>query len=410
MGTSVADIFISYSKPDRDKVVLLAAYLESEGWSVWWDSSLAIGDAYRDEIMKQLALARAVIVLWTPTSVKSDFVRAEAGRAKADGKLIPVKDGISYGDIPLPFGEMHTEDLAKRDLIRAAVVAQLARPQVQPNTWWVAAKTLRYQVLTWIGIVGGAITIFTHLREVLWLAEWAKLLVANWQSLTVAFWQFWLGWIGIRLSATAALGLSLATFTIAVAIGARGDARRVPAVVLSPQLQRRQQRTMRLLPWLFAFLVACCIGLIAYIHIWSPFAHQPISQLVVRDLAAVLLLLMIGLPGYVLSIKGFYIEHYVDRGLFLLMQGFVFAVFVVPLMTNLASDQTIFDDEPWGPVYAFGLLSLMFLPSVVMLLIAPVRTLNRRLSFLGIGVMMLIVLNQLSLYAPEIRQWLRPPV
>src|SRR5215468_5045188 len=106
----MADIFISYSKPDRDKVVLLAAYLESEGWSVWWDTNLAVGDPYRDEIMKQLATARAVIVLWTPTSVKSDFVRAEAGRAKADGKLIPAKDGVSYGDIPLPFGEMHTED------------------------------------------------------------------------------------------------------------------------------------------------------------------------------------------------------------------------------------------------------------------------------------------------------------
>jgi hypothetical protein len=52
----MVDVFISYSKADRDTVVLLAAYLESEGWTMWWDSSLAIGDAYRDEIMKQLAL------------------------------------------------------------------------------------------------------------------------------------------------------------------------------------------------------------------------------------------------------------------------------------------------------------------------------------------------------------------
>jgi hypothetical protein len=406
----VADIFISYSKTDRDKVVLLAAYLESEGWTVWWDSSLAIGDAYRDEIMKQLATARAVIVLWTPTSVKSDFVRAEAGRAKAEGKLIPVKDAVSYGDIPLPFGEMHTEDLSKRELIRAAVVAQLAKPHVPPSALWLAGRTLRYQVLTWVGVVGGAITIFTHLREVLALAEWAKWLVANWQSLTVAFWEFWLGWIGIRLSATAALGLSLATFTTAVAIGARGDARRIPAVVLSAELQRRQHRAAKQLPWVLAFLVACCIGLIAYMHIWSPFAHQPISQLVVRDLAVVLLFLIIGLPGYVVSIKGWATEHYVERATFLLMQGFVFAVFVFPLMTNLASDPTIFDDEPWGAVYAFGLVSLLFLPLVVMLLIAPVRALNRRLSFLAIGVMMLMVLNQLSLYAPDIREWLKPPV
>src|SRR5262245_13233369 len=122
----MSDIFISYSQADRDKVTMLSAYLESEGWSVWWDKSLKPGESYRDEIMHELAAARAVIVLWTPSSIKSDFVRAEAGRAKADTKLIPVKtDDVAYGDIPLPFGEMHTERLANKELVRAAVVAQL---------------------------------------------------------------------------------------------------------------------------------------------------------------------------------------------------------------------------------------------------------------------------------------------
>ena len=44
----MADVFISYAKPDRDKVRILAAYLESGGWSVWWDNNLAAGDVYRD--------------------------------------------------------------------------------------------------------------------------------------------------------------------------------------------------------------------------------------------------------------------------------------------------------------------------------------------------------------------------
>ena len=77
----VADIFISYSKVDRDVVVILARFLESEGWTVWFDKGLSAGDTFRDEIMKQLALARAVITVWTEHSVKSDWVRAEAGRA-----------------------------------------------------------------------------------------------------------------------------------------------------------------------------------------------------------------------------------------------------------------------------------------------------------------------------------------
>jgi hypothetical protein len=101
----VTDVFISYSKPDRDKVVMPAAYLESEGWTIRWDKNLSPGAPYRDEIMRELVTARAVIVPWTQNSIKSDFVRAEAGRAKADGKLIPVKtDDVAYGDIPLPLG------------------------------------------------------------------------------------------------------------------------------------------------------------------------------------------------------------------------------------------------------------------------------------------------------------------
>src|SRR5262249_42962523 len=87
----MADVFVSYAKTDRSLASKLVAMLEAEGWCVWWDTSLAAADLYRDEIMKQLVSARAVIAIWTPNSVRSDWVRAEAGRAKADGKLIPVK-------------------------------------------------------------------------------------------------------------------------------------------------------------------------------------------------------------------------------------------------------------------------------------------------------------------------------
>jgi hypothetical protein len=124
----MSDIFISYSKSDHALALALSAFLESEGWSVrWWDRSLGAADLYRDEIMKQLTAARAVITIWSPNSIKSDWVRAEAGRAKADGTLIPVKTpDLTYADIPLPFGEMHTENVGSTDLIRAAVVATRA--------------------------------------------------------------------------------------------------------------------------------------------------------------------------------------------------------------------------------------------------------------------------------------------
>ena len=128
--------------------------------------------------------------IWTETSIKSDWVRAEAGRAKAEGKLIPVKaSSRTYADIPLPFGEMHTENVDATPLIRAAVLAQLAKPTVEPSAVWTATRTLRLQVLTWAGIVGGSITLFTNLRGLIGLADWTRWIVEHWHEWSQTFWK-----------------------------------------------------------------------------------------------------------------------------------------------------------------------------------------------------------------------------
>src|SRR4029077_6010058 len=41
---TMADIFISYSKADHALALKLSAFLEAEGWSVWWDKSLGAAD------------------------------------------------------------------------------------------------------------------------------------------------------------------------------------------------------------------------------------------------------------------------------------------------------------------------------------------------------------------------------
>jgi len=200
VGSAMADVFVSYAKTDRSLASKLVAMLEAEGWSVWWDKSLGAADLYRDEIMKQLASARAVIAIWTPNSIKSDWVRAEAGTAKKEGKLIPVKTSdVAYADIPLPFGEMHTENLEANQLIRAAVVAQLAKPAVEPSAWAFLTKGFKYELLTWLGIVGGALTLFTNLGSVVKLADWARLVVQHWKEWTHAFWVWSFSWLGIHL-------------------------------------------------------------------------------------------------------------------------------------------------------------------------------------------------------------------
>jgi hypothetical protein len=260
----MADIFISYSKPDRDLVLKLSAFLESEGWSVWWDKGLKPADSFRDEIMKQLTAARAVITVWTENSIKSDWVRAEAGRAKSDGKLIPVKTpSLTYADIPLPFGEMHTENVTSTDLIRGAVIAQLAKPTVTPSSFWIATKTLRLQILTWMGIIGGAITMFTHLGGLFKLADWARWVSIHWHGWNQVFWRVIMDWTGLRIPRLLIPILSFSVFTMMVVTG---TVLRLADHVFpggeADDLKRKERKLLRFTKWSLITVVWIAVAVI----------------------------------------------------------------------------------------------------------------------------------------------------
>jgi hypothetical protein len=98
----MADVFISYASEDRNRVRPLAEALQSRGFNVWWDRSLAAGQDYTAVIEKELKGAKAVIVVWTQSSSASTFVRDEAGRARDEGRLVPVL--LDQVQLPLGFG------------------------------------------------------------------------------------------------------------------------------------------------------------------------------------------------------------------------------------------------------------------------------------------------------------------
>jgi adenylate cyclase len=105
----MADIFVSYSRTDKARVAPLVAALEAEGWSVWWDPEIAPGQEFDTLITTELRAARAVIVVWTPVSVSSRWVRGEA-RAAADRQvLVPVR--FVAAELPLDVRAIHTTDL-----------------------------------------------------------------------------------------------------------------------------------------------------------------------------------------------------------------------------------------------------------------------------------------------------------
>jgi hypothetical protein len=130
----MADIFISYARTDRDIAKRLADSLVANGYQVWWDTELVGSDDFRDVIFEELTLAKAVIVVWSENSVRSKFVRDEAGRADHAEKLIATcKPGFDMQTLPLGFGGRHCHRVDELEqtlkaLHRLAVVPAQQKP------------------------------------------------------------------------------------------------------------------------------------------------------------------------------------------------------------------------------------------------------------------------------------------
>jgi hypothetical protein len=389
----MADIFISYSKADHSLALKLSAFLEAEGWTVWWDKSLAAADLYRDEIMKQLAAARAVITIWTPNSIRSDWVRAEAGRAKAEGKLIPVKTAdVAYGDIPLPFGEMHTENIASNELIRAAVVAQLAKPAVEPSAVALLTKGFKYEVLTWVGIVGGALTLFTNLGAVLKLADWARLLVQGWKEWTHGFWVWAFGWVGIHLPPEWTPVLSFLLFGSLLTIGQAIQFRRT--IKAQQATDRYQGKAFQLISWRTFLCVVCTLIVLGWSLPLLPFIFVVLPWLArVRDVAPGVLPIVYQLLFLVAMLASLVVfaRHRLQTAVAALLLGIFWTIITFNQVSESESESAF-----------FAAIAMLLVLSLILLSVAPAKVVSRRLLFLAIGLLLLIGLNELSKLGLEV--------
>jgi TolB-like protein len=120
------DIFLSYNREDQATARRFAEAFQAEGLDVWWDTTLRAGEAYDEVTEAALKTAKAVVVLWSPRSVVSRWVRAEATLADRNKTLVPVT--IEPCDRPIMFELTQTADLSTWDGSRAdkAWVAFLA--------------------------------------------------------------------------------------------------------------------------------------------------------------------------------------------------------------------------------------------------------------------------------------------
>ncbi|MDE2054642.1 MAG: TIR domain-containing protein [Xanthomonadaceae bacterium] len=105
----MADVFVSYARADKARVAPLVAAIEAKGWSVWWDPEIVPGQEFDDQIEAEIESAKAVLVIWTPTSVASRWVRGEAREAAERGILVPVR--FEQAKLPMDVRAIHTTDL-----------------------------------------------------------------------------------------------------------------------------------------------------------------------------------------------------------------------------------------------------------------------------------------------------------
>jgi hypothetical protein len=107
----MSDVFISYSHKDTDLVRDLVKSVEAEGFSVWWDHTIPPGKTWDDVIARGIREAKACIILWSPDSVISDWVKEEATLAKEAGKYLPIQVGTDQP--PMGFRRIQAANLSQ---------------------------------------------------------------------------------------------------------------------------------------------------------------------------------------------------------------------------------------------------------------------------------------------------------
>jgi hypothetical protein len=409
LACSMADIFISYGTADRAQVAKLAAYLETEGWSVWWDRSLTAGDDYRDEIMKHLALARAVIVVWSKTSAASSWVRSEAGRAQTAGKYIPVKVAdLTYADIPPPFDVFHTEDISALSQIRGAVVAQLTKPASHAPHWWLATRDVRYVGLQWFGIGGAAITLFAGLRSLVTMTAWANWFATHWQQWNTAFWHYILSFFHLGIGHDAASILTFYVFIAAIAASARKES--VEATARGENTSGLWRSGVGSMIGAVALNVALVFGIFMVVFFLSGGAY--FRETLARVAAAfdtdkgtieslmVFAIIIVATAVLLILHPKLRKNGIVANGIYLICFS---AILIIKVAVPLARPETDIENG----VVAGLLVLLVGVMPLALLLTAHIRAVNRRLVFLLIGLAALIGLNEASRLSLD--QYVMPP-
>lgn len=87
----MADVFISFSSKDADRVARIHARLIERGFDVWWMQNLLPGDSPIKTVSRELTSAKSVMLAWSRHAEESPYVEGEMMHAFGARKLLPVR-------------------------------------------------------------------------------------------------------------------------------------------------------------------------------------------------------------------------------------------------------------------------------------------------------------------------------
>jgi hypothetical protein len=108
-GGAMADVFLSYKREDRPLCVAIHDALTALRLSVWFDARLEMGVRFDKEIEREIHQAAVVLVLWSPQSADSDWVREEALVGRDRDCLVSAR--IAPCQLPMGFKAVQTADI-----------------------------------------------------------------------------------------------------------------------------------------------------------------------------------------------------------------------------------------------------------------------------------------------------------
>jgi len=171
-GTTV---FLSYAREDRATAQAIVSAIEEQGLIVWWDGLVEGGHEFAEKIEQALASADVVVVLWSPASIHSHWVRDEAASGRDRGRMVPVT--IGGAEPPLGFRQIQHVDLTnwhsgrghEIELLYRAIcsISEGPHPQYRPPARSKSLEFSRRNVViasvAGVALIGGGIAGVTRL-------------------------------------------------------------------------------------------------------------------------------------------------------------------------------------------------------------------------------------------------------